>query len=167
MVSSAGTTSTDGNDTFITNNATWNAGDSINGGAGVDTLIFANENEDLTLAGRTLTSIENLTIINADPDTDDQDFNFANQMLPEVTIDFANTEHLNDVYLDNLRADTDLVVTNVIADGYYIYRNDDDVYSALVGSVSQSNTFSNIVSVNDNYLYFENYAYFTMPPSST
>lgn len=137
-------------------------GDNISGGAGTDTLVLANENEDLTLAGRTLTSIEKLTIINVDPDTGSQDFNFANKMLDEVTIDFANTENLNYVYADNLRADTDLVVTNVITDGYYVYRNYDEVFSTLEGSVSQSNTFTNIdVSVNDSYIWFENYAYFS------
>ena len=152
---------TNSNDTFIANNDTWNVGDTIDGGNGIDTLTIANENEDLTLAGRTLTSVENLTIINVDPDSGDQDFNFANKALDTVTIDFANTENLNYVYADNLRADTDLVVTNVIADGYYVYRNYDEVYSTLTGSVSQNNTFSNIDgSVNDDYLYFENYAYF-------
>lgn len=153
---------TSGNDEFVANNDTWNVGDNISGGAGTDTLVLANENEDLTLAGRTLTSIEKLTIINVDPDTGDQDFNFANKMLDEVTIDFANTENLSYVYADNLRADTDLVVTNVITDGYYVYRNYDEVFSTLEGSVSQSNTFTNIdVSVNDSYIWFENYAYFS------
>src|SRR5690606_2271450 len=34
------------------------------------------------------------------------------------------------------------------------------VYSTLTGTVSQSNTFSNIDgTANDDYLYFENYAY--------
>lgn len=154
---------TSGNDTFHASNATWNVGDSLDGGAGVDTLIIANENEELSLAGRTLTNLENVTIVNADPNASAaQDFNFANQPLQQVTIDFASTDHSQDVYLDNLRADTDLVVTNVLADGNSIYRNDDGVYSALTGSVSQSNTFSNIDgSVNDYYVYFENNAYFT------
>ncbi|HEY0879047.1 MAG TPA: DUF4214 domain-containing protein [Zeimonas sp.] len=151
-----------GNDTFIANNDTWNVGDSLDGGAGTDTLLVANESEDLTLAGRTLTSIENLTIVNVDPDTGDQDFNFAGKALDNVTIDYSNTEHLQDVYLDNLRADTDLAVTNVVADGSSIYRNYDGVYSTLAGAVSQSNSFSNIDgSVNDYYVYFENYAYFS------
>lgn len=153
---------TSGNDQFVSGNTTWNVGDSIDGGAGVDRLTIANENQDVTLAGRTLTSVEKLTILNVDPGSGAQDFNFANQMLDEVTVDFAGTENLSYVYLDNLRADTDLVVTNVVADGYEIYRNYDGVYSTLTGSVSQSNTFSNIDgTANDDYLYFENYAYFS------
>ncbi len=151
------------NDTFVANNATWNVGDNVNGGAGVDTLSIANENEDLSLAGRTITNVENVTVINIDPDTGSQDFNINNKMIETLTVDYADTEMSNDLYLDNMRADTDLVATNIIADGQTIYRNDDDTISTLTGAVSQSNTISNVDRVtNDNYVDFDNYNEFSV-----
>ncbi len=152
------------NDTFVANNATWNVGDNVNGGAGVDTLSIANENQDLTLAGRTITNVENVTVINIDPDTgSDQNFNINNKMIETLTVDYADTEMSSDLNLDNMRADTDLVATNIIADGQAISRNDNGTISTLTGAVSQSNTISNVDRVtNDNYVDFNNYNEFSV-----
>jgi hypothetical protein len=153
---------TPGDDNFFANNASWNVGDNVDGGLGVDTVTIANENQDLTLAGRTLTNVENVTVINIDPNTGTQDFNIANKMLDQVTVDYAGTDQETRLELDNMRADTDLVITNAIVNNDTVVRNDDGIYSTLTGSVSQNNTFSNINTVQENdYVDFENYAYFS------
>ncbi|SHI06892.1 beta strand repeat-containing protein [Marivita hallyeonensis] len=150
------------NDTIFGDNDTWTVGDNVDGGDGIDTLQLANDEQDFTLAGRTLTNVENVTILNVDPNTGTQDFNFANKMIEMATVDFADTVHSSDVDIDNLRQDADLTVTNAIADNSDVTRNDDGLYSSLSGSVAQNNLFENIdTATNNDDIEFYNYAYFS------
>lgn len=157
---------TSGNDTILgsndvngTGDITFNVGDVINGGSGVDTLVIATDADVLTFNARTVTSVENLTVLNGYEDFDT--LNLGNKAFDTVTVDYAGTNMYDDLYIDGIKADTDLVVQNIQTDGYYVYRNDSGVYSTLAGSVTQNNTFKDIdYSVNDDYLEFDNYAYF-------
>lgn len=153
---------TAGNDTILGSNdasGTFNIGDNIDGGAGVDTLVIANDATSLTLNAKTVTNVENFKVINGAANF--ATLNLNQKAFDTVTVDYAGTDHSSDLYIDGIKADTDLVVENVSADGSYVYRNNNGVYSTLTGSVEQNNTFNNIdFSADNGYFEFDNYSYF-------
>lgn len=149
------------NDVEGTGDITFNVGDVIDGGAGVDTLIIASNADSLDLNGRTVFNVENFTVLNAYSGFDTLNLNGV--AFETVTVNYDRTDMSDNLYIDRISADTDLVVENVTADGYDVYRNYDEDYSILPGSVSQNNTLRNIdYSLNDSYIEFYNYSYFTV-----
>jgi hypothetical protein len=140
---------------------TFSLGDVIDGGAGTDLLrLSVDTTGELSLAGKTLSRLEELEVFVANSSFDGVNVN--NNDFTTVTLDYAGVDHGDDVYMDDMNADTALVIENVLNDGYSVYRNNDGTFSTLEGEVTQSNTFTDIDSTkNDEYMEFYNYAYFS------
>jgi hypothetical protein len=142
---------------------TLTTGDKIDGGAGIDTLsITFNDQftDELNLAVATITNVEKLYIKNINGDFDT--LNVNNNAFQEVTIDYAGTNQDDDLYINNIRGQTSLIIENVEADGYTFYRNYDEKFDATAGAVSVTNTIRNIdVESSPGDIDFEGYEYFT------
>ena len=144
-------------------NTTLTLGDVINGGAGTDTLnINTDDDYELNLAVADISNVEQLYVKNLYDNFDE--LNVAGNAFDTVTVDYAGTEHDNDLYIDNIDGQTDLVIDNVVGyNGYSFYRNYDEVYDQTEGTVSVSNTIRNFDAVTqDYYSYFEGYNYFSV-----
>lgn len=135
-------------------------GDQIDGAAGTDTLEISVYDDELDLNVATISNVENLVINNAYDDFDT--LNIANNAFEEVTIDYGGTYNDDDLYIDNIKGTTDLVIEDVSTYSYTFYRNYDELYDATEGSVSFSNTLLNFdTEPEDSYAYFESYNYFS------
>jgi len=149
------------NDYQTADDRTINIADTIDGGAGIDTLkIVANANE-VSLVGVTITSVEKLLVQNVNPYF--EELNIANHKFDTVTIDYMGTDHRYDLYIDNIDGQTTLIIDNATGDwNSSFYRNDDEKYDATEGTVSVTNTISNFDAVTEgSSSYFYGYEFFS------
>ena len=152
---------TNGNDTFIGIDnggaeTTVTLGDSINGGAGTDTLKIFSENDSLSLAKLTVSSIEKLVVQNALSDWDD--FDVAGRAFDAITLDVGGLES-GGLDVANINSNTAVTLTNIYADDEYNYIDWKTDSTSTTGNTSL--TVSNIDTSGgfDEYVY--SYATFT------
>jgi hypothetical protein len=110
-------TGTDGADSFSGSDSTLTVGDTIDGGAGTDTLSVAvNLTADTAIAGFTTTNVENLTVSLTDgvaADADTLTVNALNSSASKVTVaGLGSTTAEDTVTFNNLAAGTTVAMTN-------------------------------------------------------
>lgn len=112
-------TGTSGNDTFIAldngvaGETTLTLGDSLNGGAGADTLKIFSENDNLSLTKVNVSNIEHLVVVNSLNDWDD--FDVAGRSFQTITLDVGGLVS-GGLDVVNINADTAVTLTNIYAD---------------------------------------------------
>ena len=149
------------NDDNGSGDITLNLGDSIDGGAGNDTISVTANGDELLFSGVDVTNVENLYVKNVYTDFDE--LNLDGIAFDTVTVDYNGTNHDEYLYIDDIDGQTSLVIDNVTGyDSETFYRNYDEDYDATEGTVSVSNTVSNFDAVTEDYYsYFEGYEYFS------
>jgi hypothetical protein len=147
---------TSGNDTFIgavdgSGVITYNAGDSIDGGAGNNTLQVTNANNtDLTIYGSDTTNVQTLIVKNYDQNLWNLDVAGTNT-FSNVTLDFGGTLNSNWVEVNGVNAQANFTVQNVLADDEGVERNYNGVSDLTSGTVSETNTLNNIDTTNYDF----------------
>ena len=142
---------TSGNDTILGvvdgSANTLTLGDSINGGAGVDTLKITTDQAAINLAIATITNVENFVADIRDDDFDT--LNLASNAFAKATLDFNGMVHADDVDVDvlNVNRATAVEVKNVDLNG-------DDLTISYAGSAAINNSLS-LTNVDNGYVYVE------------